>query len=974
MRKILSFTALCMCLCTGAYAAAPVDLAFGSFFQAGSADSRIGAVSDGTYSAGIIADYGDRVAPSLELGEGAPGACCDQTTGQCTDGQSPEACEAANGIYFGAGTDCLAAACVVLDGQCPAGAVQEGEPGPCAQPDGFNSGCNTAALAFSTNVDCGVTVCGQGGATGGTRDTDWYLVIPSETTAYTWTVTAEYACVAFIIELDTGFDPCANTTTLQAANGVAGDAVTVTDCLAGNAPYVLFTAPTDPDDLGAIVGEGVACADYIGVASCDACATGGCCLADGSCIVDERPDCVNAGGIYLGDGTDCTGATCTGACCLPSGTCQEGLSQQECGNQSGLYFGAGSTCAGQVCEPCLVEGETDCGMPVDTINGGCNSTPAAFFDIQCNDTVCGSMEGNADGAGGFSRDTDWYRINLAVDTVVRVELTNASFPAVILQITPPNPGAPCDNLATSLVGTTDGTTDLCATLCLSAGAHYIFVSTSTTMAHDTPCPTSYRLSVTCDDTCGDTGSCCTGAGCVDDVTACECADFLGGVFNGLGTACANVVCTGACCLPDASCIQATQADCGEMNGIFQGGAVQCQDVTCTPCSAEGEPNCGNPQTNSGCNQTPPAYGSVSCGETICGTIQGNADGGGGFSRDTDWYQINLAAPTSLRVVLEDLSFPAVALVITDPGNDCVAPGPTVVSVITNAAGADSACGTVDLAAGTHIVFVSTSTTVAHDTPCPTPYRLSVDCDLPCVCDEPQQCNLDCDGDAMAEGEDLSGCDLGNDTFNGGCNVPDGQPQAFSNVSLGQKICGTTALETGTRDTDWYALAGVDQAEDLTITVNAEFVADVFILASGTPIADCDNIPVAASGQTTPCTPLDVTVTGPVMGDFIIIVLPNFGANADICCPGAEYQLTIGGGVNCGPCGDSNCDGNVTVGDINFFVAAVTGGEAAWNALFPGGVAPCDFVCANDTNGDSNVTVGDINDFVNAVTSGTPCTP
>ncbi len=78
------------------------------------------------------------------------------------------------------------------------------------------------------------------------------------------------------------------------------------------------------------------------------------------------------------------------------------------------------------------------------------------------------------------------------------------------------------------------------------------------------------------------------------------------------------------------------------------------------------------------------------------------------------------------------------------------------------------------------------------------------------------------------------------------------------------------------------------------------------------------------------------------------------------------------GPPCGACGDSNCDGNVSVGDINFFVAAVTGGEAAWNALFPGGVAPCDFICANDTNGDSSVTVGDINNFVTAVTSGQAC--
>jgi hypothetical protein len=78
------------------------------------------------------------------------------------------------------------------------------------------------------------------------------------------------------------------------------------------------------------------------------------------------------------------------------------------------------------------------------------------------------------------------------------------------------------------------------------------------------------------------------------------------------------------------------------------------------------------------------------------------------------------------------------------------------------------------------------------------------------------------------------------------------------------------------------------------------------------------------------------------------------------------------GPTCGPCGDSNCDGSVTVGDIGFFVRAVSAGTAGWNALFPGGVAPCDFVCANDTNGDNAVSVGDIGRFVARLSAGTAC--
>ncbi len=66
------------------------------------------------------------------------------------------------------------------------------------------------------------------------------------------------------------------------------------------------------------------------------------------------------------------------------------------------------------------------------------------------------------------------------------------------------------------------------------------------------------------------------------------------------------------------------------------------------------------------------------------------------------------------------------------------------------------------------------------------------------------------------------------------------------------------------------------------------------------------------------------------------------------------------------CGDSNCDGAVSVGDINYFVTAITGGEAAWDALAG---TDCSFIDANDTNDDGTVSVGDINNFVTAVTSG-----
>ena len=97
--------------------------------------------------------------------------------------------------------------------------------------------------------------------------------------------------------------------------------------------------------------------------------------------------------------------------------------------------------------------------------------------------------------------------------------------------------------------------------------------------------------------------------------------------------------------------------------------------------------------------------------------------------------------------------------------------------------------------------------------------------------------------------------------------------------------------------------------------------------------------------------------------------PNFspvvGATDDASNGSITFTVMGGGTV----CADSNCDGSVTVSDIAFFVTAVTGGEAGWNALFPGGTAPCDFLGANDISGDGFVTVSDIAFFVNAVTNG-----
>ena len=67
-----------------------------------------------------------------------------------------------------------------------------------------------------------------------------------------------------------------------------------------------------------------------------------------------------------------------------------------------------------------------------------------------------------------------------------------------------------------------------------------------------------------------------------------------GDWQGAGTFCDPNPCpqppSGACCLPDGSCLTMTEANCLAAYGTYQGDDVDCADVTCpepaTPTVAE----------------------------------------------------------------------------------------------------------------------------------------------------------------------------------------------------------------------------------------------------------------------------------------------------------------------------------------------------------------------------------------------------
>ncbi|MFQ5806065.1 MAG: hypothetical protein ACE5I3_06415 [Phycisphaerae bacterium] len=141
-----------------------------------------------------------------------------------------------------------------------------------------------------------------------------------------------------------------------------------------------------------------------------------CCFeATGGCLDLTEEDCLIAGGIPGGDGTDCATYVCfpIGACCLPDGTCLDDLSPEDCEALDGVFQGDGTTCDGSACpEPsgaccfvtggCLVLTESDCaiaggtwvGPATDCSDGDGNGTADACETSPCLGDLDGDQEVN----------------------------------------------------------------------------------------------------------------------------------------------------------------------------------------------------------------------------------------------------------------------------------------------------------------------------------------------------------------------------------------------------------------------------------------------------------------------------------------------------------------------------------------------------------------------------------------------------
>jgi len=368
---------------------------------------------------------------------------------------------------------------------CPcAGSPLEGEANCGLPTDTFNGGCNSSPPVFSA-IALGGSVCGTGAWDGTARDTDCYQFSLPYPCTVTWTVTAEYpvvtalldnTCPANILDFDAG-GPCMTTSSTALLPAGTYVAFTAPDFggspfLCGGANTYLGTLTCDPHPACPCAGSPLE-----GEANCGIPTD----TVDGGC--NSSPPVFGAlavGGSVCGtaawDGTvrdtDCYSFSLASPCtitwtvtaeypvviALLDNVCPANIIAFTSGDPCiatslSAYLPAGSyvaftapdfsgpllvcgvdntylgtlTCDPHPNCPCAgspSEGEADCGIPVDTFNGGCNSSPVVFSSIAPGGSVCGTAAWDE-----TVRDTDCYQFTLASPCIIKWTVT-AEYPVV----------------------------------------------------------------------------------------------------------------------------------------------------------------------------------------------------------------------------------------------------------------------------------------------------------------------------------------------------------------------------------------------------------------------------------------------------------------------------------------------------------------------------------------------------------------
>jgi hypothetical protein len=199
------------------------------------------------------------------------------------------------------------------------------------------------------------------------------------------------------------------------------------------------------------------------------------------------------------------------------------------------------------CPPEGVPEDEPCG---EDTNGGCNMATPTFEPIECGMTKCGTAWFD-----GSTRDTDWYVIEVADDTVFHFTV-EAEFAVLFGKIGQYVPGVPgCDNTTGSVdpYAVMDECMEATVTTdCMPPGTYYFFVAPQ--FLDTVECPAEYIATLTCEDCVPPeppANDDCENAEPIGDVVDLAFSTDLA-TFDGLGTCmtspniwyCYTATCTG----------------------------------------------------------------------------------------------------------------------------------------------------------------------------------------------------------------------------------------------------------------------------------------------------------------------------------------------------------------------------------------------------------------------------------------------
>lgn len=215
------------------------------------------------------------------------GRCCFDPWPSCVDNIAELDCQIIYGGWFREGLNCT--------------------DDPC--PDPFAEDCDNAMviaeMPFTTTIDNGdatadgpAASCDPYGHAGNTHNDAWYTWTPDTDCFGEITVTAEgYEVIMVIWE---GPD-CANLVEIGCVYNLLLEPLVFQWAAVTGTSYWFQIGDPGGAEGGGLTTIEVTCTDA---------GTGACCFEDGACSVIAAIDCVNTGGFYWGEGTDCDPNPC----------------------------------------------------------------------------------------------------------------------------------------------------------------------------------------------------------------------------------------------------------------------------------------------------------------------------------------------------------------------------------------------------------------------------------------------------------------------------------------------------------------------------------------------------------------------------------------------------------------------------------------------------------------------------------------